>query len=225
MPAECAKVLKACLAQFVLLDVCGNPVTGAASKLTTKGFIQVVATAQIEAGTETVLRNACGEIEIDEIDDDEFKRYDLEMDFVQIDPEGLSLIANARALADAEANTKGFAVNRSIVSNHFSLELWTKVAGQACSVDGLPLWYYFAIPHIGGGVMTDFSFLDGPLTLKVTAKSKDASALWGRGPSCVLPATGPAIAEDHLVGYLTDIQPPDPVCGLQALSGAELLCA
>lgn len=218
MPAECRKVLKACLAQFVLLDVCGNPVTGAASKLTTKGFISVGATAQIEPGNEITLRNACGELEIEEQDDDEFKRYDLDMEFVQIDPEGLTLVANARALVDGSGNSMGFAVNRAIHSHHFSLELWTKVAGQACAASGLPEWYYFAIPHIGGGLITDFTFEDGPLTMKITARSKDAGTLWGRGPSCVLPASAPSIAADHLMGYITTVQPPAAVCGLQALA-------
>src|SRR5262245_53199819 len=100
---ECRKVLKACLAQFVLVDVCGNPITGAESaKLTTKGFISVGATAQIEDGEEFLQRNACGELEIAQKDDDQFKWYDLELSLLQIDPEGFTLLADgARALTDA----------------------------------------------------------------------------------------------------------------------------
>jgi hypothetical protein len=225
MPAECRSVLKACLAQFVLLDVCGNPVTGAASKLTTKGFIKVVATMEVETGVETIVKNACGEVVVDEKDDDEFKRYTTQYDFWQIDPEALTLLANnARALLDGDGNAKGFAAGRNIATAHFSLELWTKVAGQTCDASGNPEWYYFALPHNAGGLVTDFTFEDGPLTLTIKGNTLDAGENWGRGPSCVLPTESPAISTDHLLGYITSIQPPEPVCGLQAVSAADLAC-
>jgi hypothetical protein len=218
--SECAKVLKACLAQFVLVDTCGNPVTGASSKLTTKGFVSIGATAQIETGDDITLKNACGELEIDEKDDDEFKRYDLEIELVQIDPEGLSLISSARALHDADDNVKGFANGRNNDAVDFSLEVWTKVAGQACSVSGDPLWFYVAFPHVANGVLTDFTMEDGPLTLKVTAHTKDTGELWLTGPSGVLDEDDPAITTDHVIGFITDVQPPDAVCGLQAYAAA-----
>lgn len=215
MPSQCTSVLKACLAQFVLLDACGEPVTGAASKLTTKGFIQVSAKAQIEAGQEFLQKNACGELEINETDDDQFKRYDLEMQFSKIDPEGLTLVSSARGLTDG-VDTNGFAIGDANQSSRFSLELWTKVPGQACGIGGAALWFYFAFPNVGGGRVTDLTFQDAPLTMTVTAKTKGAGATWGRGPSLVLPAASPALTSDHLLGYITDVQPPDPVCGLQA---------
>jgi hypothetical protein len=224
MPAECRSVIKACLAQFVLLDACGAPVTGAASKLTTKGFISVAATAQIEDGQETILKNACGELCINEKDCDLFKRYDLEMDFCQIDAEGLTLLSNARALLDAEGDAKGFAFGESTSCGSFSLELWTKVTPQVCLTPGVLEWYYFAFPHVYNGMISDVTFEDGPLTMKVKAHTKGAGALWGRGPSCVLPDESPALTTDHLLGYITGIQPPEPVCGLQPLTNAELVC-
>jgi hypothetical protein len=207
-------VLKACLAQFVLLDACGEPVTGASSKLTTKGFIKIDAKAQIEAGQEFLQKNACGELEINETDDDLFKRYDLTMDFVKIDPEGLTLISSARGLMSG-ADVNGFAVGEANQSNRFSLELWTKVGGQACA-NGQPLWFYAAFPNVGGGRVTDMTFEDGPLTLSVTGKTRGAGATWGRGPSHVLDVSDPALTTDHFIGFITEVQPPAPVCGLQA---------
>lgn len=214
--AECRSVLKACLAQFVLVDVCGNPVTGAASKLTTKGFISVAATAQVDAGTEHLQKNACGEIIINEKDCDLFKRYDLDMQFAQIDAQGLSLISSARALVDNTGNTKGFAQGETSLCNSFSLEMWTRVTPQVCAVGGLPEWYYFAFPNVTNGVLTDVKFEDAPLTMTIKAHTKGAGALWGRGPAVVLPTTAPAIATDHMLGYITSVQPPAAVCGLQA---------
>lgn len=216
MPAECRSVLKACLAQFVLVDACGDPITGASSKLTTKGFISVAATAQIEAGQEFTQKNACGEIIINERDDDQFKRYDLEILLAQIDPEGLTLLSSARTLTDGSSNVKGFANGESTSVSSFSLELWTKVAGQTCDVSGNPEWYYFAFPHVTSGMLTDFKFEDGPLQMTIKAHTKGAGASWGRGPANVLDAGSPAITTDHVIGFITSVQPPAAVCGLQA---------
>jgi hypothetical protein len=177
-------------------------------------------TAQYEDGEEFIQRNACGELEIAEKDDDVFKWYDLEMQFVQIDPEGLTLLTPARALTDGDDNVKGFAYGKSTEVSHFSLELWTKVTPQICVTGGNPEWFYFAFPHVANGTLTDFTFEDGPLTLTVNAHTRDAGALWGVGPSLVLDASSPAISDDHVLGFITDVQPPDPVCGLQAYTPA-----
>src|SRR5688500_6376753 len=98
MPSECRSVLKSCLARFTRLDECGAIVVGPKSQLTTKGYISVTATAQVEDGEEFIVRNACGELCINEKDDDQFKRYDLEMSLCQVDPELLELVSTARLL-------------------------------------------------------------------------------------------------------------------------------
>lgn len=224
MPSECRSVLKSCLAKFVRLDVCGNPVVGAASVLTTKGYISVAATAQIETGEEFILKNACGELCINEKDCDQFKRYDLELQLCQIDPELLELISNARLLVDSGGTSRGFAHGESSLCENFSLELWNKVTPSACDVDGDPEWYYFAFPWVTNGVMTDVTFENGPLTLSLTAHTKGAGPGWGQGPSCVLSSDSPAISTDHLLGYITNVQPPAVECGLQALAAEDMEC-
>lgn len=216
MPSECRSVLKSCLAQFVRLDSCGNPVEGPASLLTTKGYISIAATAQIEDGEEFILKNACGELCINEKECDQFKRYDLEMQFCQIDPELLELVSNTRLLLDAGGVSRGFAHGESNLCENFSLELWNKVTPSACD-GGAQEWYYFAFPWVTNGVMTDLTFENGPLTLTVTAHTKGAAASWGVGPSEILDPSSPALAADHLLGYITTVQPPTPVCGLQEL--------
>lgn len=226
MPAECRSVLKSCLGQFVRLDACGAIVVGESSLLTTKGYISIAATAQIEDGEEFIVKNACGELCINEKDCDQFKRYDLEMQFCQVDPELLELISNARVLVDDLGNALGFAHGESALCENFSLMLWNKVAAAECT-GGEQEWYWFAFPWITNGVLTDVTFEDGPLTLTVRAHTHGAGATWGRGlgPDCVLPAASPAITTDHLLGYLTTVQPPTPVCGLQVIEAGDLICA
>src|SRR5688572_29963060 len=109
MPSTCRSVLKSCLAQFVREDVCGAPAISASGKITTKGYVSVTATAQIEDGEEFILKNACGELCINEKECDTFKRYDLEILLCQINPNLLELATDARLLVDNGGNAKGFA--------------------------------------------------------------------------------------------------------------------
>jgi hypothetical protein len=225
MPSECRSVLKSCLARFVRLDSCGAMVVSAASKLTTKGYISVAATAQIETGEEFIVKNACGELCINHKDCDQFKRYDLDLQLCQVDPELLELISGARLLVDSEGVSRGFAHGENNLCENFSLELWTKITPLDCAGVNEE-WYWFAFPWVTNGVMTDVTFENGPLTLTVTASTHAAGADWGRGlgPDCILPEGAEAQSTDHLMAYLTTIQPPEPVCGLQAVTAPDLVC-
>lgn len=226
MPSECRSVLKSCLARFVRLDSCGSIVVGPKSLLTTKGYISVAATAQIEDGEEFIVKNACGELCINEKDCDQFKRYDLELQLCQVDPELLELISGARLLVDGAGVSRGFAHGENNLCENFSLELWTKITPSDCSGSD-PEWYWFAFPWVTNGVMTDVTFENGPLTLTVTASTHGAGEGWGRGlgPDCILPEASPAETTDHLLAYLTTVQPPAPACGLAAVAAPDLICA
>ncbi len=226
MPTECRSVLKSCLAQLVRLDSCGGIVVSPTSLLTTKGYISVTATAQIEDGEEFLVKNACGELCINEKDDDQFKRYDLEIQLCQVDPGVLELVTSARLLVDSEGTVKGFAYGESTDVENFALMLWNKVTPADCSGSD-PEWYWFAFPWVTNGMMTDVTFENGPLTLTITASTHGAGSDWGRGlgPDCILPEGEEAQSTDHLLAYLTTVQPPEPVCGLQPVEAGDLICA
>jgi hypothetical protein len=223
--AECRSVLKSTLARFVRLDSCGGIVVGETSQLTTKGYISVAATAQIEDGEEFIVKNAGGDLCINEKDCDQFKRYELEMQFCQVDAELLELISGARLLVDDLGETKGFAHGEQNLCENFSLELWTKITPSDCA-GADPEWYWFGFPWVTNGVMTDVTFENGPLTLSVTAHTHGAGESWGRGlgPDCILPAASPAETTDHLLAYLTTVQPPEAICGLQPVEAGDLVC-
>jgi hypothetical protein len=227
MPSECRSVIKSCLARFIRLDECGSIVVGPSSVLTTKGYISVTATAQLETGEEFILKNACGELCVNEKDADQFKRYDLEMEFCQVDPELLELISGARLLVDGGGTSRGFAHGENPLTENFSLELWTKVTPSVCGAGEGAEWYWFAFPWVTNGVLNDVTFENGPITLTVTASSHGAGSDWGRGlgPDCILPSGAEATSVDHLMAYLTNVQPPEVVCGLQAVAAPDLICA
>jgi hypothetical protein len=216
MATQCRSVLRSCLAQFVRLDGCGAPVTGATSKLTTKGYISIAATAQIETGDEVIVKNACGELCVNEKDCDKFKRYDLEMQFCSVDPDLIELLTPGRAIIDG-TDTIGFAHGESDECDSFSVELWNAVAAQECAVGADPEWFYVAFPWVNNGVVGDITFDGAALTVTVTASTKGTGAAWGVGPSDVLPVASPALPGDHIIGVITTVQPPEAVCGLQPL--------
>lgn len=225
MASECRSVLKSCLARFIRLDSCGSIVVSAASQLTTKGYISVGATAQIEDGEEFTVKNACGELCINEKDCSQFKRYDLEIQLCAVDPDLLELASGARLLLDG-ATSKGFAIGENADCENFSLELWTKVSSGDCAGSN-PEWYWFAFPWVTNGYLSDITFENGPLTLTINASTHAAGEGWGRGlgPDCILPDGGEAMTTDHMLAYLTNVQPPEPVCGLQAVTAPDLVCA
>lgn len=217
-------VLKSCLAKFVRLDACGNPATGAGSQLVTKGYVSIALTSQVETGEEILLKNACGELLVNEKDCDRFKRYDLEMQFVEVDPDLLELLTSARIITDG-ADSVGFAFGESDNCDSFSIELWNQLANPECEIGGLAEWLYATIPWVNNGVLGDLTFQNGTLSLTITASTRGTGSSFGRGPSCVIPAGEELQPGDHIAMVITTIQPPAVTDGLVPLTGANLVCA
>jgi hypothetical protein len=224
MASECRSVLKSCLARFIRLDACGAIVVGTASQLTTKGYISVGATAQIEDGEEFIVKNACGELCVNEKDCSQFKRYDLEIQLCAVDPDLLELASGARLLTST-TTSNGFAISEGGECENFSLELWTKVSAAECEA-GLAEYYWFAFPWVTNGYLSDITFENGPLNLTINASTHGAGPTWGQGlgPDCILPVESPALMGDHMLAYLTTVAPPEPECGLQPIADTDLIC-
>jgi hypothetical protein len=218
------QVLKSCLARFVRLDTCGNPVTGVGSQLVTKGFISIALTAQIEPGEEVLLKNACGELLVNEKDCDRFKRYDVEGQFAGVNPDLMELLTSARLIVDGD-DSIGFAFGESDECESFSVELWNQLANPECEVGAEPEWLYTAIPWVNNGMLGDMAFNNQTLNLTITGSTRGTGSAWGRGPSCVVPAGQEILTTEHLVAVVTSVQPPTPTDDLEALTGADLVCA
>lgn len=221
MADRCVSAIKACRMRIVRLDNCGRPVVGANSVIVSSGFVSVGASADIEEGEEFLQKNACGEFCINEKDDPILKRYNLTINFCKVDPSAIEMTTSQRLLLDpVTTDVKGFALGESIQSDEgWSLELWQKLAGQDC-VDGDEEWLYWAWPWITNGTLGDFTFENGPFTFELTASTKAVrTGAWGtdnRGPFCVLPEDAGLLAGEHVASFITDVQPPEPVCGAQA---------
>lgn len=232
MADQCWSAIKACRIRVIRLDSCGRPVDGDSSVGVSKGFITVAAAADIEEGEEFLQKNACGELCINEKDDDILKRFNLTINFCKVDPAMVELMTSNRVVTNGSGDAVGFAVGSEINSDGgFSLELWQKVAGDLCDSGGDQLWSYHAWPWVTGGVLGDFTFENGPFTFDLTARTKPVrDGAWNlqplvvgennRGPFTVL-GTGQGLLEgEHYINVLTDSAPPDDACGVAALPEA-----
>lgn len=218
MAAKCVSLIKACRLRLVKLDVCGAPVVGAKSVLVSDGFIRVQAKAVIETGQEFKQKNACGEYCINETDCDLLTRYDLSVDYCNIDPDAVSMTTSQR-LISAAGTSIGFASGETVDCDAgYSMELWQKPSGANACDTGVQEWMYWAFPWIDSGTIGDLTFENGPFTFTVNSKTKGVKAAgqWGAnnlGPFGVIPTGEGFQVGEHVMGFLTDVQPPDAVCG------------
>lgn len=221
MVARCAAPIQGTLMRIVKLDACGAPVTGASSQqVVTEGFVQVQVTQSYQDGTEYILRNAKGELCVNEVGPDQFQRAEVQIQFCAIDPDVVGLITGTSIVTTgAPATGTGFWVQEGEVTNRFSLEVWQGVSGQAC-VPGQSVLtsVYWAFPNLGGGRFNDFTLTDGVLEWSLTAKTKAASSVWGTGPGAAPDWISAVPANAHFGMNIASLPlPAETGCGAVAL--------
>lgn len=222
MGSLCVSPIKARVARYVLLDTCGIPVTGSGSMVVvTKGFIKVEASADYEEGQEFLVKNANGDPCVNEKDPSFLKRMTLTIDSCQVDPDTIIIVTGERLITGGGDST-GVAFSEAVLTNRFSLELWTPIAGQAC-VDGDERFVYWAFPNLGNPKVGNFTFENGPITFQTIAETSAAAEEWDEGPGSGtkwLPS-GQGMADDeHWAFNVTTTAPPTipDECGAVALT-------
>jgi hypothetical protein len=220
----CATPIKGRVFRVVAVDACGVPVTGGSSAVFVQdGFISIGASPQYEEGTEFVLRNANGDLIVNQKDDSAFKRYNLTVTMAKIDPELMAYLMFSRTLSVGSplVTGAGFTVKSGQWTNRISLEIWQNVSGAgACSASGQQQYIYHAFPNIGGIRMGDFSIELNPTQMVWTGETADPSTLWGDGPgtgtSWITPATVQTL--EHHLWAITTTAPPAATCGKATLT-------
>lgn len=212
------KAFKGKVARLTRLDVCGNPVFGAAGSLVSNGWIQAVLGRNEEAGQEYVQKNAWGEFIMNERDPDRLKWLTASLQFGLFDPAVMDLVAGQTPVV-VGGDTIG-AVDMGVPnSDAFALELWLGAAGQSC-VAGQPKWGYSVIPFLKNGkVSGDVTISQAPFNMTMTAEGYAASEAWGLTPYNDNPllATAGFPANGYSGMVITTVQPPAPTNGLVAL--------
>lgn len=218
MSSVCYSSIKGLAMRATRLDSVGKWVTGATGSAVSKGFVKVDLTANIEDGQEFVVKNANGDLCINEKDSPRLKFVDLAVEFCEVDPELFELMTGVRLLADQAASNVGFALSETWNAAPCALEVWTKIAG---SVAGNHQWIYWLLPQVVNGIVGDFSIENGPMNFTLKANTK-ANPYWGSGPYNVVAQDAgltpgvlldPVEDGDHVYHRLTEIAPPTATCG------------
>jgi hypothetical protein len=213
------KSLKGRTMRLTRLDACGVPVVGACSSIVTPGFITVEFAVEEEAGDEQTLKNAWGELEVSEKDADTNKWVNVTINATRVNPDVADLVAGATPLDDG-TDTIGYSVGQTNNTSAFAVEVWTKMAGGACS-GGTQKWGYFVAPFcLNGKFSGSVSIENGPMTMELSGEGQPAPADWGVNPygdNPLLDSGGFPTGDLYAVA-LTTVQPPTATTGCVALS-------
>jgi hypothetical protein len=224
MPAVCFTPIGGSHMRVIKLDSCGTVLTGVSScKVITSGFVRVARTAEYEDADEFIVKNANGDICVNERTSPILKWINLEAEFCQVDPELFNLMtASPLVMNDAVTPAAvGFRTREGVIPTvSFALEVWTRMSGSSACAGGTPSYGYALWPWVVQGTIADYTFENGPISFTVNARTK-AGSLWGSGPfnvrNTAIPAPAKLIsaitATDHEHFQVTTLAPPAAACG------------
>jgi len=225
--ATCVTPIKGSMYRLIKLDTCGSPVTGAGSMvIVSKGFVQIQQDPQYEDGVEFFERTADGSVCVNQMDDPTLKRFQLTMDFCEVNQTGAAWMASMQELTTgAGATGTGFAAVEGTATNRWSLECWQQVAGSgACDpTSGLQRYIYNAWPNVGSAKLGGYTIANARSTLQMIGQTRGASAVatigWGDGPGTTswMPAGFVATSLQHWFWNVTTTPPPSAACSPSTL--------
>jgi hypothetical protein len=182
MATKILKSIKGKTVRLTRLDACGDVVEGSCSTLVSDCFVSVTLTGEYEAGEEFIQKNAWGDLCINDKDPDILKRVSVAIQFAEINPDALDIIAQANPVVSG-GDTIGATFGTDVNDSSFALEVWTKRTGVDCTTPGTQEWGYFLVPFIRNGKIDgDITIENGALTLSVMGDAFAASSAWGSGP-------------------------------------------
>lgn len=222
---NCYAPLRGELLRVVHLDDCGRAVSGAeAASVISDGFISVEFAPDFEAGQEFIVKNAKGDLCVNQKDPDRLKRINVTITLCQIDPAALNIILGDSVMSGGLPVGMNFSEEPN--RTKASLEVWGGIAGEACSEDGDVQYEHLAIGWLENAHWGPSTVNLGPGQLQIMATTHRAPGFGHGYVGNPLPeAFGP---KDHMKRYITDVAPPAPdvdgvYCGFQA--SAPLLAA
>lgn len=181
MATQCYAMVRGSVLRVTKLNRFGDPsdpVQYAVSKSVTKVTINEV----VEAGSNEFIRTDDGEDpRLHFVQNTEIIRYGADIEFIRCDPGILSLVTNVPLTLNAAGDVVGFDANTKLPVSSFSLEVWSKLAGQRCP-ENQRKWGYTLFPFLKGGIMTGFTFSNGLVNFTIERAKTQRNARWGSGP-------------------------------------------
>lgn len=228
MPSTtCFNVVRGKRLRVTRLDECGNPPGDETpnSFVVTKGFISVGLSGESEAGTDITQMNADGDLCVNDRSKDQFKRWNVTMEFCDVDPALLEIVSNVALETDWDGDVVGVRGFEGAKTGGFALELWAGIPGEDCVPGEDARYGYLLLPFVNPGTLGDITIENDVATFTVEGFTRGSGG-WGVGPFDVVPTDAqntpgplsvPMGPSEHHLLRITNIAPPDPVCGAQAM--------
>lgn len=205
--------IQGCALRIARLDAAGATPAGATNMYTTHLFSKLDFNANIDAGQETLIRNACGLLAFSPKDKDQVKRFDLALDLLIPDPEIHELLVGAQLITSG-GQSIGYtapALGVPIADNGVSLEIWSKaIVGNAPA--GVRPWFRWAFPRTHWQ-LTNRTIDANAMTVSFVGFAEE-NPNWGNGPNNDWPASASPLLRAY--GVVRDDALPTVGTGYQA---------
>lgn len=231
MATRCFRSIQGIALRVSRLDACCSAVTGTACDFAvSESFVTLNITAEIEEPDEFIVKLANGKLCINETGCATLKRFNVEIEVCNADPDLFEIISGVATVVDFTGDVVGFEIDEDLGEcNRFALEFWTKVVGDECvdPTTGAQQYLYWLLPCLSNGRIGDITIENGPLTWTLTAEALPSST-WGVGPYNVVPINaentpGPLLSpigeSTALRVQFTTIPPPTEFCGCGSNTG------
>lgn len=208
------------------VNECGVPIYGDCAQVVSKGFTSIEFSPQTDDGEEISVRNAGGELCVSEPACKTMTGIEVTANFCQVDTDIFALMTGEEPVVGPDGRGVGFDIGDIPCNAGSGLEVWTGIHSQtACGeAGGAAQFGYLVLPWLSAGTLGDFTVEDGAITFSLTATAKSGSG-WGVGPHAVQndadgnpgPLFTPLRTDKFGRMIVTDVAPPEPVCGCQTL--------
>jgi len=225
---KCFSQVRGRVIRVTRLDACGNPVPGESAVVVSKRISSVSIDEVTEEGTSIRERNFGDELCVVDEAFTDVLGYTAEIALCGVDPALIGHLTGQPVVMNAAGEIVGFDATTTVDldSFGFSLEVWSKIAGQACDPSGNRLWGYTVFPFLKGGRLGSFSFENAAVQFTISgAQTRDGNG-WGAGPfdvdrtaaGEVGPLHTPLGVNTHYRNILVAVDPPAANCGAIALA-------
>lgn len=180
MSTQCYSMVRGSAIRVTGLKPCSSipdPIVFGVSKSVTR----VAINEQSEGGTNELQRNEEDEPRLHLVTPAEMIRFTADIEFIRCDPGVLSLVSGVPVVENAVGDIVGFDSDTRLPAKAFALEVWARLAAEACA-PGERRYGYTLFPFLKGGFVSGFQFSDGLVSFSLrNAKTRRASK-WGKGP-------------------------------------------
>lgn len=195
MPAErCRPQIFACAIRVAKLYASGVPAQGASNLLTTDALVSLGYSAEVRAGDEHVVTNACGNNCLDYQKEDKLRRLNLTLNICYPHPYLTEFLVGGAVLTDGEAVGYGFpTLNDPDDATGISLELWAQRQGSTGTLDADFPYAWWVFPKVVFQIDSG-SFENGPHTPTFNGRAYE-NENWFDGPNNDFPVDSDKVAQ------------------------------